>query len=79
MSIQDKLKVKIKEDTGYEVKDGVLYRTSLNWSHKSVGRMKWYWLVEGVCVGSSENMKELLNSEKIQISKSFSFIELFTS
>ncbi len=80
MKIIQKLKDKIKADTGYEVKNGELYRPTLTWAHASAGRMKWYWLIDGYCVGSAENMKDLLKSPKIIMESShFGFIEFSSS
>jgi len=80
MSIREKLKKKIKADTGFEVGEGKLYRHNLSWAHATAGRMKWYWLVDGVCVGSAENMRELLNSDKITIDQTnFGFVEFSSS
>lgn len=80
MKIRDKLKEKIEVDTGYKVKNGEFYRPTLTWSHASAGRMKWYWLIDGYCVGSAENMRDLLKSSKIVIETSrFGFIEFSSS
>jgi len=58
MKIRQKLKDKIKADTGYEVKNGDFYRPTLTWQYLSAGRMKWYWIIDGYCVGSAENMRD---------------------
>tara|TARA_R110000796_G_scaffold249560_1_gene377459 strand:- start:578 stop:820 length:243 start_codon:yes stop_codon:yes gene_type:complete len=80
MKIRQKLKDKIKLDTGYEVKNGDFYRATLTWSHASAGRMKWYWNINGYIVGSAENMKDLLSSPKIVADTShFGFIEFSSS
>ena len=81
MSIREKLIKKIEIDTGYIVKNGsVFYRPTLNWVHKTAGRMVWYWLIDGICVGSAENMKELLKSPEILMTNAhFGFVEFSSS
>lgn len=73
--IRQKLIEKIKEDTGIEIpKDSTFFRPTLNWAQKSVGQMIWYFYTKsGQCIGSCENMTDLLKSEKIQYMKTNSF------
>ena len=81
MKIRERLIKKIKTDTGYKVKGtGLFYRPTLSWVHKSAGRMIWWWLIDGICVGSAENMKDLLNSTKIVMTNHhFGFVEFSSS
>lgn len=82
-SIRQKLIDKIKVDTGFEIDPSWTFqRPTLTWAHKSAGRMAWFWYTpNGVCVGSTEKMKDLLSCEKIEMSKSNlgSFIEFHSS
>jgi hypothetical protein len=72
---------KIKKDTGFKVhNDWKFERPTLNWAHKSAGRMAWYWYTDkGVIVGSCENMNTLLKSKKIEIGTMHGgFVEFFS-
>ena len=69
-SIRQKLIDKIKAETEltFEINSQTpFYRPTLTWQHKTVGRLAWYWLVEGMSVGSSETMTALLKSPKLVI------------
>lgn len=77
-NVRQKLIQKIEEDTGFRIhNDWKFERPTLNWAHKSAGRMCWYYYTnDGTIVGSSENMTELLKSEKIVIYKGhYGFVE----
>jgi len=71
--IRQKLIDKIKSDVdlcGLEnqlTTDLKIYRPTLTWQHKTAGRMLWYWYINGQMIGSSENMKELLKSPKLEV------------
>jgi len=71
-SIRQQLIAKIKNDVdlcGLEDKlttDLKIYRPTLSWQHKTAGRMVWYWYINGYIIGSSENMKDLLKSPKLE-------------
>jgi hypothetical protein len=77
-SIRKKLIDKIKSDCdldGLEEQltvDLRIHRPTLTWQHKAAGRMVWYWYINGSMIGSSENMKELLKSNKLEVYKSTS-------
>ena len=72
-SIRQQLIDKIKNDVdlcGLEDKlttDLKIYRPTLSWQHKTAGRMVWYWYIDGSAIGSSENMKDLLKSPKLEV------------
>ena len=81
-NIRTKLISKIKEDTGFEINPKSKFqRPSLTWAHKSAGRMSWYFYTDkGFIIGSSENMKQLLKSDKIQVYKgNFGFVDFSSS
>ncbi len=67
MNIKKKLIEKIEKDTGVEVPlDAKFCRKTLSWQRKAEGCPIWFWYTkEGRIIGSQENMKELLKSEKI--------------
>jgi hypothetical protein len=72
-SIRQKLIDKIKSEVnlcGLEdelTTDLKIHRPTLTWQHKTAGRMIWYWYINGYMIGSSENMKELLKSPKLEL------------
>jgi len=79
-NIRSALIAKIEKDTGFEINDNWRFqRHTLTWAHRSVGRMKWYWYYEGKCIGSAENMKDLLKCSKIEISEDSSYVEFSSS
>lgn len=75
-SIRQKLIDKIKSEIdlhGFEDQltvDLKIYRPTLTWQHKTAGRMNWYWYVNGRVIGSTENMRELLKSPKLEVDSS---------
>lgn len=80
--VRNKLIEKIEKDTGFRISNLWKFeRPTLNWAHKSAGRMCWYFYTEkGDIVGSSEGMKELLKSNKIvKCADTQGFVEFFTS
>lgn len=76
-SIRQRLIDKIKTDCsgeliGLEEKitaDLPIHRPTLSWQQKTAGRMVWYWYIDGYCIGSSENMKDLLKATKLEVYK----------
>lgn len=44
-------------------------RKSLSVYHLQAGCMKWYWYIDGYCVGSSYGIRELMKSDKLCIYK----------
>ena len=71
-SIRQKLIDKIKSDCDLIGMENLLtcalkiHRPTLSWQHKTAGRMIWYWYINGHVIGSSENMKDLLKSPKLE-------------
>ncbi len=69
-NVRQKLIAKIKSDTDLEFDinlDTKIFRPTLSWQHKTVGRLVWYWMVDGLLIGSSEKMTDLLKSEKLEV------------
>jgi hypothetical protein len=80
--VRQKLIEKIEKDTGFSIHNGWKFeRPTLNWAHKSAGRMIWYYYTDrGIVVGSSEKMTELLRSEKIEMmTDHYGFVEFCSS
>lgn len=73
--IRQKLIDKIKSDCDLNGLENLLtvdleiHRPTLTWQHKTAGRMIWYWYINGSAIGSSENMKDLLKSPKLEVYK----------
>jgi hypothetical protein len=77
-NVRHNLIQKIEKDTGFRIQnDWKFERPTLNWAHKSAGRMIWYYYTDkGFIVGSCEKMTDLLKSDKIIIYKGhFGFVE----
>jgi hypothetical protein len=80
--VRQNLIQKIEKDTGFRIHNTWKFeRPTLNWSHKSVGRMIWYYYTDrGIIVGSCEKMTELLKSDKIEMATDhYGFIEFFSN
>ena len=80
--VRHKLIEKIEKDTGFRIHNGWKFeRPTLNWAHKSAGRMIWYYYTDrGIIVGSAEKMTELLRSEKIEMTTDhYGFVEFFSN
>jgi hypothetical protein len=75
MTIREQLIEKIKTDVdlgGLEdllTKDLEIFRPTLTWQQKTVGRTVWFWYVHGCTIGSPEGMKALLKSPKLEVYK----------
>jgi len=80
--VRQKLIDKIKSDcdlNGLENEltiDLKIFRPTLSWQHKTAGRMQWYWMINGTLIGSSELMKDLLKSPKLEIYRPYDDYEL---